>query len=1172
MNKSAIRKFAVQARTQLVIDIEQKAYDLGITPGDIKEAEVCKGGFRINQRIFPSFELKQREELIEKIKEKGYEQIIEEVAYTWFNRLIALRFMEVNDYLPTGVRVLSSEQPWKSEPDILAEAQNIDLDINVDRLYRFQDANDREGLFKYLLIKQCNALHTILPVMFKKINDYTELLLPENLLQDDSVLQLLVTLIPEEDWKDQVEIIGWLYQFYISEKKDEVFAGLKKRQKVTKENIPAATQLFTPKWIVQYMVENSVGRLWLDTHANEELKANWNYYIEETEQDTHIQAQLDSLKPTDLKPEEIKVLDPCMGSGHILVYAFDVLYHIYSKAGYSPREIPKLILENNLYGIDIDDRAAQLAYFALMMKARSYNRRLFREAIQVNVCSIQESNEIPRDAVDYFIDTTNIEVDATVQIDLNHFIASFHDAKEYGSILKLENLQFAAVEQRLKEIRTNNSINLFESQYRDVILATIPPLLQQAKLLTMKYDIVITNPPYMGIGNMNPALKKYIEEHYKEYSNDLFTVFMEQMHELGKPESYIATINQHSWMFLSRYERVRSFLMETQSIVSMVHLGARAFEEIGGEVVQTTSYITRNTPIEDFTSCFINLVSFGTQEKEQQMMNKDNWFIKKMKEFKRIPKHPFAYWTSQTMLENFKLYPSIETVIDKAGSGNKTANNERFLRFAWEVNQEEMNKRWFLYAKGGRLRKWYGNLETIIDWSDEAKTYYRDNPTSNLLNQEYWFKDGITYTDLTTRAFNARVLSSNTLFDMAGPAMLVENEEDRLFLLGLLNSVVANEVFRLLNSGLHVKLNDVVRVPFISPPDDVKDQVIAIVKENIEIVKEDWDSFETSVDFKKHPFLQHNQGTLEETFTNWTNYTTGQFERLKTNEEKLNEIFIQLYRLEGEYSPVVKEEELSIRMAERERDVKSFISYAVGCMFGRYSLDEDGLVFGGGIFYLSRYETFNAVKDNVIPITDDEYFVDDIVTRFVDFLSVTFGERQLEQNLEWIAGALNKKGTESSRQAIRRYFIKDFYKDHVQVYKKRPIYWQFDSGKQNGFKALIYMHRYDEGLAARVRTEYLHLLQRKYEAELERLNIFLSEDVSGREKTITNKRLDTVEKQLIETQHYDHVIAHIANQCIMIDLAAGVKKNYMQFQNIKIVQATEKMPAAKMNVLAEVIL
>ncbi|MFV8828860.1 BREX-1 system adenine-specific DNA-methyltransferase PglX [Alkalihalobacterium sp. APHAB7] len=1169
MNKSAIRKFAVQARTQLVIDIEQKAYELGITPGEIKEAEVFEGGFRVNQRIFPFFELKQREELIEKIKEKGYEQIIEEVAYTWFNRLIALRFMEVNDYLPTGVRVLSSEQPWKSEPDILAEAQNINLDINLDRLYRLQDANDREGLFKYLLIKQCNALHTILPIMFEKINDYTELLLPHNLLQDDSVLQLLVSLIPEEDWKDQVEIIGWLYQFYISEKKDEVFAGLKKKQKVTKENIPAATQLFTPKWIVQYMVENSVGRLWLDAQSNEELKGTWNYYIEETKQDAHVQAQLDSLKPTELKPEEIKVLDPCMGSGHILVYAFDVLYDIYVKAGYSPREIPKLILENNLYGLDIDDRAAQLAYFALMMKARSYNRRLFKDAIQVNVCSIQESNGIPSEAVDYFIDATNVEMDATIQIDLSHFIASFHDAKEYGSILKLENLQLTAVEQRLEEIRTNDSTNLFEAQYRDLILETIPPLLQQAKLLTRKYDVVITNPPYMGIGNMNPNVKRYIEKHYNEYSNDLFTVFMEQMHELGTNASYIATINQHSWMFLSSYERVRLFLMDTQSIVSMVHLGARAFEEIGGEVVQTTSYITRNTPIEDFTSCFINLVSFGTVEKEQELLDTDNWFIKKVEEFKGIPKYPFAYWTNKTMLENFKMYPSIDSVIDNVGSGNKTANNDRFLRFVWEVNQEDMNKRWFLYAKGGRLRKWYGNLETIIDWSDEAKAFYRENPTSNLLNQEYWFKDGITYTDLTTRAFNARVLSSDTLFDMAGPALLIENEDDRLYLLGLLNSVVANEVFKLLNSGLHVKLNDVVRVPFVSPPDDMKEQVIAIVRENIRMVKEDWDSFETSVDFKKHPFLLHNRSTLEETFTNWGNYKTAQFERLKANEEQLNEMFIQLYRLEGEYSSAVKEDELSIRIAERERDVKSFISFAVGCMFGRYSLDEEGLVFAGGTLKPSCYETFNAEKDNVIPITDEEYYDDDIITRFVNFLQVTFGEEQLEENLEWIANALNKKATESPRQAIRRYFIKDFYKDHLHFYKKRPIYWQFDSGKQNGFKALIYMHRYDEGLVARVRTEYLHLVQRNYEAELVRLNTFLSEDISAREKTIANKRIDTLEKQLIETQHYDQVIAHIANKCIMIDLSAGVKKNYMQFQNIKIVQADNK-PGTRMNVLANV--
>ncbi|OLO26378.1 SAM-dependent methyltransferase [Alkalihalophilus pseudofirmus] len=1169
MNKSTIRKFAVKARIQLISDIEQKAYELGITKHGNKEPEVFEGGFRINQRVFHISELEQRQKLIDKVEEKGFEQIIEEVAYTWFNRFIALRFMEVNDYLPTGVRILSSEEVEKTEPDILAAALDVDMNVDLDTIYRLQDANDREGLFKYLLIKQCNALHTILPIMFEPIDDYTEVLLPQNLLQDHSIIRLLITSIPEEDWKEQVEIIGWLYQFYISEKKDEVFAGLKKKQKVTKENIPAATQLFTPKWIVQYMVENSVGRLWLETHPNEELKNNWTYYVKEVDQNIEVEQKLTHLINKNLMPEDIKVLDPCMGSGHILVYAFDVLYDIYAKAGYSPREIPKLILENNLYGMDIDDRAAQLAYFGVMMKARSYNRRLFREQIKVNLCSIQESNRISREAINYFIRANGEDIDESLQKSMNLLIESFQDGKDYGSIIKIKDIQIDEIALRLEAITMSESIDLFQTQYRDELLKWLPPLVDQVKLLTMKYDVVVTNPPYMGTGNMNPKLKGYIGKNYKEFSNDLFTVFMEQMHYFGKSTSYLATINQHSWMFLSSYEKVRKFIMETQTIVSMVHLGARAFEEIGGEVVQTTSYITRNSPIPDFNSCFINLVGFGTLEKVQQMLNTNNWFIKKVESFKGIPKYPFAYWTSDKMLVNFQSNPSIETIIDNVGSGNKTANNERYLRFVWEVNLNEINDRWFLYAKGGRLRKWYGNLETVIDWSDEAKTFYRENSTSNLLNKEFWFKEGITYTDLTTRTFNARILSNDTLFDMAGPALLISNVENRFFLLGLLNSVISDEVFKLLNSGLHVKLNDVVRVPLVTPLEESKQQIIGLVQENINLTKEDWDSFETSLDFKKHPFLNYKASSIEESFMSWSNDTEAKFNQLKANEEQLNELFIRLYQLEDEFKPEVPEDEIAIRIADRERDVKSYISYAVGCMFGRFSLDEDGLVFAGGDFDLSRYETFAADVQNIIPITDDEYFDDDIVTRFVDFIKVTFGETGFEENLEFIAEALNKKTTESSREAIRRYFLKDFYKDHVQTYKKRPVYWLFDSGKQNGFKALIYMHRYDEGLVARVRTDYLHLLQRKYEAEMERLEAVVEGDASARDKTVANRKKDTIHKQLIETYHYDKIIAHIANKRLMLYVTAGIKANYSKFQDVDVAEVAGKA-TQKMNVLTDI--
>ncbi|WP_427339594.1 BREX-1 system adenine-specific DNA-methyltransferase PglX [Caloranaerobacter sp. DY30410] len=1217
MNKSAIKSFAVRARKKLIEDITQKAYELGITKEEVMDIEKFEGGFKIkgreNSRIYKEYEIKQRERLIEKIKEKGFEQVIEEVAYAWFNRFIALRFMEVNDYLPIGVRVLSSVDKNKKEPDIIKEALNFveELDLNREIVYRLQENNEIEDLYKYLLVKQCNQLGKIMPTVFEKIADYTELLLPDNLLAEGSVIRDLVESIDEEDYKDQVEIIGWLYQYYISEKKDEVFAGLKKNKKITKENIPAATQLFTPKWIVKYMVENSLGRLWLESHPDEELKSKWKYYLEEAEQEPEVQKKLEELKNPNLSPEDIKILDPAMGSGHILVYAFDVLYDIYLKAGYSEREIPRLILEKNLYGLDIDDRAGQLATFALMMKARSKNRRIFRRPIQLNVCSIQESNgliengklRIDNSFWDYILGDIQDEERKKLKEDIEYLIKVFEDAKEYGSILEVKKIDFDAIERRLEEIRDSEAVDLFEFQYKEVILEKLPPLVKQARIMSEKYDVVCTNPPYMGRKGMDDKLTVYIDRKFPKSKNDLFAVFMELDNNYLKNNGFYAMINQHSWMFLANFEQLRKEIIDKREIYNMLHLGPRAFEEIGGEVVQSTTYVLRKIKRNGYKGNYIRLINYNnSKEKEIKAVetikkhdSKDLYSVSSQN-FNMIPGTPIAYWINNSLIEIFMKQPKLGKIADPV-EGIKTGNNDLFLRLWHEVNFNKManlevddicNKyKWYPMAKGGPFRKWYGNIDFVIDWENNGKKV-SEYKKATISNKELFFNPAITWTYISTHKISMRYLGNNVLYNNKGPGCYFKNMDDLYYVLSALNSKIGDLVMQVLAPTMDFKPGNIKNFPIKFPKDPkVKEKIISIAKKCIDISKQDWDSFETSWDFKQHPLLEYKNGvnTIEEAFNNWSEFTERQFNQLKANEEELNRIFIEIYGLQDELTPEVEDKDITIRKADRERDIKSFISYAVGCMFGRYSLDEEGLIYAGGEFKDKfkiengqlmintkegwKKSSIDVTMDNVIPITDDDYFEDDIVNRFVEFVKVAFGEKTLEKNLDYIAETLGKKTNETSRQTIRRYFLKDFYKDHVKTYKKRPIYWLFDSGKENGFKALIYMHRYDSSTVARVRTDYLHKLQKKYEAEVKRLDILIESDISTKEKTAARRKKEKINKQIIECMAYDQVIAYIANKRIEIDLDDGVKVNYAKFQGIEIPQGEGKKPL-KANLLAKI--
>ena len=1152
MNKSSIQKFAIWARTELIAQVSQRAYQYGITEEGYGEADaVTVGG-----RALTSDEAKQRRELVAQIRQKGYTQVMEEVAYTWFNRFIALRFMEVNNYLPSHIRVFS-DSTGAFKPEILSDALHLDLPgLDKDKVAAYIESNKTEDLYRYLLLTQCNALNEALPRMFEKMGGYTELLFPNNILKADSVLGCMVTDIPEEDWTDQVQIIGWLYQYYNSELKDETFALLKKNVKITKERIPSATQLFTPDWIVRYMVENSLGRLWIEGHPDDELKSGWKYFLDEAEQEPEVQAQLDKIHAeyATLKPQDIKLIDPCMGSGHILVYAFDVLIQIYKKYGVSERDAAQSILQNNLYGLDIDERAAQLAYFAVMMKARQYDRRIFSRGIQPHVYAIAESNDIDAYTRDYFANN-----DPKLKAALNSIINDLRDAKEYGSILTVAPVDFAALYARVEEVQ--NDISL----HREAALATILPLILVAEVMAQQYDVVVTNPPYMGSSNMDARLSEFVKKHYPDSKNDLFAVFIERCGQMTGKNRYQAMITQHAWMFLSSFEKLRAKLL-LKDTVNMAHLGPRAFEEIGGEVVQTTSFVLRRSHIQGYQGTYCRLIEPTTQlGKEEMFLAGENRYTAQQSNFSKIPGSPVAYWVSEKMISAMGKSAIYE--VSYSPSQNITGNNERFLRKHWELAQSKFGKdSWIFYAKGGEFRRWWGNLIEIVNWTPEARHIYQygdGTHASQIIKSDFWYKTGITWGIIAQTSF--RVLPKYATFDKQGSSIFVKDELDYLKILGFLNTKVAQQMLNTYNTTLALQVRDVRNLPYdkrlITP---VADDIELLVQELINCSKIDWDSYETSWDFQRHPLLRPIS-RLSDAYTTWKDECEQRFLQLKTNEEELNRIFIVIYGLQDELTPDVADKDVTVhRVFDTKDDVPqsmqgsnyvrtkrdeivSLLSYAVGCMFGRYSVDVEGLAYAGGDWDASKYTTIIPDTDNIIPICDDDYFDDDITGRFVKWVEAVYGSDTLEENLKFIADALGGKGT--PREVIRSYFLNDFYADHCKTYQKRPIYWLFDSGKKNGFKALIYMHRYQSDLLARMRTDYVHEQQERYRTQLAHLADAL-EHASGSERVKLTKQQKKLQDQSLEIQKYEEKIHHLADQNISIDLDDGVKHNYALFADV----------------------
>lgn len=1153
MNKNAIKNYAVWARTELMKQVAQKAYEYGVTESNLPVYNTDT----VNGRLLSSDEKKQLNELINEVKKNGYDHVIEEVAYTWFNRFIALRYMEVNNYLPQRIRVFTNDDN-EFKPDLLTDAIHVELDgLDKQKVFDYIEENKQEELYKYLLLTLCNDMNQYLPDMFTSIKDYKTLLFPDNLLKEDSVLAKLITDIDEDSWTDQVQIIGWLYQYYNSELKDIVM----KKKNYTKDDIPAATQLFTPDWIVRYMTENSLGRLWLDGHPDYD-HSDWKYYLEEAKQEPEVIEQLNKIKEehAKLKPEDIKVIDPCMGSGHILVYAFDVLIDIYRDAGYSDRDAAKSILENNLYGLEIDERAYHLAYFALMMKARSYNRRILNKDTKFNLVEIREPIATLKPEFEQYL---------YKYTDLVHYLVNvFQDAKELGSIINIDctSEQLNNLNNYLDELKEEaiNKDLVAQSEISE-LNDLLKPLIKQAKLLVQKYDVVITNPPYMA---PSPKQKSYVQKNYPDSKSDLFAVFIEKCHLLTKKNAYQAMITMHSWMFLSSFEKLRNKLLINNTIINMAHLGARAFEDIGGEVVQTTAFVFDNATIKDYQSNFKRLVDYSSQDsKELEYLKATNLYTSSATNFSKIPGSPIAYWVSSKLLSAFQDGRPLSAVC-RPTQGLATADNGRFLRLWYEVCNQNISfdctstedslaraTRWFPYNKGGDFRKWYGNNDYVVNWENdgyEIKHFVDEKGKlrSRPQNTGYYFKECASWSLISSSSTAFRYKPNGFIFDVSGMSFF--STKDLLYYLGFCNTKIAYSVLKIIAPTINFQAGDIAKLPIIFDKSKLS-EITNLVKNSINISEIEWNSFETSWDFKVHPLVKNHVSTISEAYKLWNDECDSRFNTLKKNEEELNRIFIDIYGLQDELDPYVEDKDVTVRKADLVRDIKSFISYAVGCMFGRYSLDVEGLAYAGGEWDSSKYSSFIPDTDDIIPICDEEYFEDDIVTRFVEFVRVVYGTDTLEDNLSFIANALAGKG--APRDVLRNYFLNDFFKDHCNTYQvtgsgKRPVYWLFDSGKKNGFKALVYIHRYAPDLIARMRTGYIHPQQARYRTQVELLQGQIDDASSTSERVKLSKQLKKINEQLLELNKYEEVVHHWADKMEPMDLDDGVKANYAKFQEL----------------------
>lgn len=1216
MNKTKLKDFAIYSRNKLIEDVKLNLSKLGIKEnGEIEEPVselVNLISFKSGEKIYNE-DVKKYRRLVEEIEKRAketdkkiaYETLVEEVAYTWFNRIIAIRFMEVNRYMPDKMRILSSGIEGVKEPEFVTNYRSTNIGIKeeefeeLDELKLDGSAKSMDQIFQSMFIKQCSNLNQLLPELFEEIDDYKELLLNISYIDETGVIYKLIEEIDESDFNieksGQIEIIGWMYQYYNSEIKKQVNNS---KNKIDKDTLPAVTQLFTPNWIVKYMVENSLGRLLIErkiakgsekTEKDLAKESGYIYYLEEAKQIESVEISLKDIRKSrkDLELEDIKFIDPSMGSGHILVYAFEVFLKAYLEEGYTEREAAESIIKNNLYGLDIDKRAYQLAYFALMMKGRQYSRRILEKNLENKLNYFIDSKDINKKQLDYL--GYEIENKEKLRIEILEILEIFKNARELGSILKIEKkYNYKKLYEFIEKINIKelpmNLVGIEKTQKQ------LNQILRLSEILYDNYHIVVTNPPYLGRKNMSANITNYLDTMYPNTKSDLFAVFMDKSEELLINDGYYGMINMHSWMFLSSYENKRFNILNNYKIINMLHLGARAFKEISGEVVQTTAFIIKKNNLNNYVGKYLRLIDFSSaEEKEEKTLeaienpNCGYYYETNEENFKKIPGSPIAYWASDNIINKFD-YKSIDnyaTVI----TGMTIGNNKKYLRIWYEVNVNKINfycktmeninlkfKNWIPYSKGGQRRQWYGNYDYIVNWSQNKKF----NRAKTTLKQLY-LRKAITWPFITLGKFSARILPEGFLWDVAGSPCFFENDVEEKYILGFMTSVVCDYILNIINPTINVQAIDISNLPLLK--DSLyEEQIINFVEESIQFSKQDWDMYEISWDFEKSPLLDESKisktNSIKKAYEEYKNYVNLNFEKLKENEERLNEIFISIYGLEDEITPEVFDRDITITkifdnkkdideeikgnkyVKTREDIVKDFISYGIGCIFGRYSLDEKGIIFAGGDFDISRYESFIPVEKNVAIITDREYLKEDIVSNFVDFLKVAFGEEYLEENLDFIASELKGKGT--SREKIRNYFINDFYKDHVKKYQKTPIYWMYDSGanktnsqRKNAFKSLIYMHRYNRDTTGSVRIDYLHELQRLYDR---RIDFLKGEILATRDKKIIasfEKELEDIKQKAKECKDYDESIGHMALERIDIDLDNGVKVNYKKIQRDK---------------------
>ena len=1327
MNKSALRNFAVWARRELIKRISDRANLLGVyenKPEKQIQAET-DNGFVVNGMTF-NYKKQMRDDFIKRVKEVGYQDTIEEIAYTWFNRIVALRFMEINGYLKNGkngevIYIIGSTIAGKSEPDAVTYADKLSF-VDKEIVYKFQDENKTNELYRYILTSQCNELNKVMPLMFEKIDNYVELLLPDHLLDNDAIISHLVNDISAKDFnitiKDddgenasQVEIIGWLYQFYISEKKDEVFAS---KDKIDKGTLPAVTQLFTPDWIVRYMVENSLGKMWVDGHKSSNLKQLMKYYVEEAEQTEEVKKKLDEINKEYARKnvKEITFIDPCCGSGHILVYAFEIFFKMYQESGYIASEIPALILKNNLFGIDVDKRAAQLTSFALTMKALSYDKDFLKKQVYPNVIDIKESNLIDMQELKDFISLANLNIqDEELVLDL---IEKFKDAELYGSLIKDFKYTPEQYDIVLKEVQNvdDNQFQISNILAVQNIKPILTNLLRQAIYLSSKYDVMATNPPYMPTSN-NDKLKEFAKSFYPDSKTDMFAMFMEV--PFVKQNGFLAMINMHSWMFLSSYEKLRQKIINTKDIVSMLHLGARAFEDIGGEVVQTTAFVLRNKT--GLKANFYRLISFNSQTgKEKAFLENKHKFLTDVGNFSKIPGSPIAYWATKNLINIFIQGESI-TNYAYAKQGLATTDNNLYVRLWSEVKFKNIgfnksrdyakigDEKWYPLNKGGEYRKWYGNNYFVVDYFKDGESIkksilkkypYLKTPDFVVKNQELYFRENGTWSAITSG--NLSVRYSPTGFIPSNAGMAIYSKRYLKYIIAYLNSkCLTSKILKLISQTLNFNAGDIEKLPLIIGLE--ANDVELLANKCINHSKLDWDQYETSWDFKKNPLLAVRENlrqieinhqdalkkamltikeilakykiqyvddfsgktfgeylenekedillyikdqnkiylkiedpellenitkeitknlekiyyfvkdlgsmsinsnfintkelkiiigySLQEFYSQYKNEVNARFDQLKKNEEKLNRIFIDIYGLQDELMPEVADKDITVaRIYDKREDIpesmkgniyvrtrqdviKDLISYIVGCAFGRYSPYRDGLQFAGGTFDWGEFldderklkydkstenmtisDRFMPSEDNCIVNTDNDYVEFSLVDRVIEFISVIYGQATLEENLRFIANALDEKSNDTPRNVIREYLANDFFKDHCKKYQNRPIYWQFDSGKNGGFRALMYLHRYDLNTIPTARLSYLHDIQWKYEHEKDRLEQFIEKSNITAEKAKAKKELDLINKQILECKAYDEILNHASNMNIQIDLDDGVKVNYQKFQKL----------------------